>query len=181
MNVTISGNTTLTGFDDGSHYIIVYANDTAGNMGASNTVYFTVDTNPPNIIDISQIPLMSNVLPEDEVKVNATVTDNLSRVKQVLLNYTYTNSSGTWNKVVTMTNLQGNIWNATIPSFPCGTNVTYIIIAIDSANNTITSEDLGYVCKYYVIPEFPSFLILLLFMLATLPAVMIYRRKQCAR
>ncbi len=42
-NVTITGNTTLTDLSEGTHNLIVYANDTAGNMGYSNTVYFTVN------------------------------------------------------------------------------------------------------------------------------------------
>jgi hypothetical protein len=41
---------------------------------------------------------------------------------------------------------------------------------------------IGYVeCRgndYYIIPEFPLFLILPLFMIATLLAVMVYKRKQ---
>ena len=41
-NITISGNTTLTGLTDGPHNLIVYANDAAGNIGASETVYFSV-------------------------------------------------------------------------------------------------------------------------------------------
>ena len=49
MNVTISGNTTLADLSDGAHSLRVYANDTAGNMGYSDTVYFAVDTVPPNI------------------------------------------------------------------------------------------------------------------------------------
>jgi len=48
-NVTIPGNTTLMDLLDGSHSVVVYAKDTAGNMGASGTVYFTVDTVAPNI------------------------------------------------------------------------------------------------------------------------------------
>jgi hypothetical protein len=40
-SVTINGNTTLTGLDDGSYKITVYANDTNGNC-ASKTVYFSV-------------------------------------------------------------------------------------------------------------------------------------------
>jgi len=40
-NATITGNTTLTGLAEGSHSIVVYANDTAGNMGASETFFFT--------------------------------------------------------------------------------------------------------------------------------------------
>lgn len=43
-NETIQGNMTLTGLSDGSHSIVIYANDTAGNMGKSNIVFFTVNT-----------------------------------------------------------------------------------------------------------------------------------------
>jgi len=46
-NVTIAGNTTLSGLPDGTHTITVYANDTAGNMGASEMVYFTIETLEP--------------------------------------------------------------------------------------------------------------------------------------
>jgi len=42
-NVTANGNTTLVGLVEGSHCLVVYANDTAGNSGASETVYFTVE------------------------------------------------------------------------------------------------------------------------------------------
>jgi hypothetical protein len=44
LNQTITGNLTLTGLSDGGHSVIVYANDTYGNMGASNIVFFTVST-----------------------------------------------------------------------------------------------------------------------------------------
>jgi hypothetical protein len=43
-NETIRGNTTLTGLSDGSHSIVIYANDTLGNMGKSDTISFTVNT-----------------------------------------------------------------------------------------------------------------------------------------
>jgi len=54
-NVTVIGNTTLTGLLDGSHYVVVYANDTAGNMGASSTVYLTVllDTDGDETPDVT--------------------------------------------------------------------------------------------------------------------------------
>jgi hypothetical protein len=41
-NVTLSGNTTLTGLSAGVHNVTVYAWDEVGNMGASETVTFTV-------------------------------------------------------------------------------------------------------------------------------------------
>jgi parallel beta-helix repeat protein len=42
QNITITGNTTLTGLSDGLHNLTIYANDTYGNMGASETVTFTI-------------------------------------------------------------------------------------------------------------------------------------------
>jgi len=175
-NVTITGSTTLTGLLDGSHHVVVYANDTSGNMGASTTVYFTVaDTTPPNITDVSQTPLANNVQPVDVVEIQATVTDDLSGVKKVTLNYT--NGNGTWI-IVAMTNIEGNIWNATIPAFPYCTNVTYIIMAEDNANNTITTEELGQSYEYHVIPEFPSATIMTLLMtIASMLAVVLAKKK----
>jgi hypothetical protein len=46
-NVTITGNTTLTGLSNGEHNVTVYANDTFGNIGASETVNFTVAVPEP--------------------------------------------------------------------------------------------------------------------------------------
>ena len=45
-NVTIAGNTTLAALANGPHTIMVYANDTVGNMGASQTVNFNVSLMP---------------------------------------------------------------------------------------------------------------------------------------
>ena len=40
-NVTIAGNTTITGLTYGEHYVTVYANNTSGYMGSSETISFT--------------------------------------------------------------------------------------------------------------------------------------------
>lgn len=45
-NVTITGNTTVDTVVF-SHQVIVYANDTTGNMGRSSPVYFSIKPNPP--------------------------------------------------------------------------------------------------------------------------------------
>lgn len=42
-NITISGNTVIN-VENGLHQIVVYANDTAGNMGSSYSVYFAVNS-----------------------------------------------------------------------------------------------------------------------------------------
>jgi PKD repeat protein len=45
-NATVVGNTTLY-FTNGVHNIQLFANDTSGNMGASQKIYFTVSVPPP--------------------------------------------------------------------------------------------------------------------------------------
>jgi hypothetical protein len=47
-NITIAENTTLTGLTDGSYSLVIYANDTAGNTGKSETIFFTINTQPPS-------------------------------------------------------------------------------------------------------------------------------------
>jgi hypothetical protein len=46
-NITINGNATLTGLTNGAHNLRVYALDTAGNVGSSETVTFNVDAPEP--------------------------------------------------------------------------------------------------------------------------------------
>ena len=45
-NATLSGNTTLTGLSDGTHSLVVYAKDTVGNTGTSETIYFGIEPFP---------------------------------------------------------------------------------------------------------------------------------------
>ncbi|MEM2105982.1 MAG: hypothetical protein QXV21_05925 [Candidatus Bathyarchaeia archaeon] len=178
-NVTISGNTTLIGLAEGVHDVIVYANDTFGRMGASCKVCFYVDTLPPNITDVCQFPQAENVFPEDIVEVNATVTDDVSGVKRVSLFFAYANASGVWIGVVDMVNVEGNVWSATIPSFPYCTNVTYAIEAEDNVGNFATTVEMGYVIQYHVIPEFQSFLILPVLIAASLLTSLFRKKKSC--
>jgi parallel beta-helix repeat protein len=42
VNVTIAGNTSLSRLSTGSHRLVVYANDTDGKTGTSETIYFTI-------------------------------------------------------------------------------------------------------------------------------------------
>jgi N-acetylneuraminic acid mutarotase len=52
-NVTINAQVQLANLSHGAHNVRLYANDSAGNMGASRTVHFSVDTQSP-IISILQ-------------------------------------------------------------------------------------------------------------------------------
>jgi hypothetical protein len=59
-NTTMQGNMTLTGLSDGSHSIVFYANDTLGNMGKSETVFFTV--NIPRAEDFTPAIIFSGMI-----------------------------------------------------------------------------------------------------------------------
>ena len=49
LNVTVTGDAILTGVLEGQHSMIVYVNDTFGNVVSSGAIYFSVDTRPPDI------------------------------------------------------------------------------------------------------------------------------------
>ncbi len=49
-NVTVYGATELFNLTQGSHSIVLYGNDSLGNMGSSNTVFFSVNSLPPAIM-----------------------------------------------------------------------------------------------------------------------------------
>ena len=110
------------------------------------------------------------------MKINATITDKTSGTDRVSLAYAYANSSGTWIKIIDMTNIEDNIWNATIPAFPYNTNVTYTIAAEDNVGNSITTEEMGYDYQYHVIPELPFFPISMVFMIMSVLVTIIRER-----
>jgi hypothetical protein len=70
-NVTVAGNTTLTGLSNGVHNITVYVNDTYGGTGKSETISFTVavpeppqsekETFPTTLATVSTVVLVGAV------------------------------------------------------------------------------------------------------------------------
>ncbi|MGW8289149.1 MAG: Kelch repeat-containing protein, partial [Candidatus Bathyarchaeia archaeon] len=50
QNITITGDTELNDLSEGEHSVIVYVNDTFGNMASSGKVSFSVDTFAPQIV-----------------------------------------------------------------------------------------------------------------------------------
>ena len=183
-----SANVWDDGYPSGGNYWSDYNGTDANHDGIGDTPYvvdanntdryplmnlWRPDATPPTVTDVTQIPNGTGVTPADEVRVNATVTDATSGVKKVILNYATNNTPFV---SINMTKLVGDIYNATIPAFPLGTNVTYLIMAEDMNNNTITTEQLGFTYQYQVIPEFSSFLILALFVIMTLISVIACRK-----
>lgn len=61
-NVTLSGNETIGGVPNGVHTITVYANDTYGNMGASNTIDFTVAAPPAPLFSAESLIITGTIV-----------------------------------------------------------------------------------------------------------------------
>jgi hypothetical protein len=120
------------------------------------------------------------VNPDDLVIVNATIMDDVSDVKVAILNYTIDNA--TWI-ALEMTHFEAGSWGTVIQPYPYGTTVVYSIFAQDYANNSISTESLGYMYDYSVVPEFPltATLMLILLPFAILLGYAFRTRRLCAR
>jgi hypothetical protein len=108
-NITIAGNTTLAGLSDGTHTVTVYANDTAGNMGSSSMVYFSVEIHDIALMDVS--PSKSVVGQTLTMKVNTNVL-NPGRHAETFNVTTYANTTIIETTEVTLTS--GNSTNLTL-------------------------------------------------------------------
>lgn len=134
--------------------------------------YF-IDNIPPQISNPKQDP-PENVQPGQGVRVWVNVTDFGTGVKNVTLWYSLNNGT-TWT-IINMTayrEIHEALWGATIPGYGYCTWVSYKIVAYDNAGNNATKDNLGYYYQYHVIPEYPSTLILALFLLTTLIATIL--------
>jgi hypothetical protein len=119
-----------------------------------------------------------NVTDGQSVIVSVDVSDAESGVKNATLQY---NNDSAWYPVPMSLNLSvfpkdslSLSYFATIPGQTLGTNVSFRVVAWDYAGHDATSID-G--TPYTVVPEFPSTMILSLFMIAALFAVIAYRRR----
>ena len=134
-NITLSGNTTLTGLIDGVHILVVYANDTSGNMNSSK-VSFTIDNMAPVINSV----MLNNSTPNtnDAILVTVNATDNVG-VTGVVANG------------ASLTNQGGNIWNGTITAL-AGTH-SVNVSASDAASNTGWNNSTSYTATTPPIPD----------------------------
>jgi len=163
VNATIPGNTTIP-VSEGPHTLIVYANDTAGNMGASDTVWFTVDISPPIIETPTRVPA-GEVEPYEEVAVSVNVTDAFSDIETVILSF---QNNTSWHNVTMEFNPATSLYEAGIPGQPADTFVKYKIIAYDEAGHFDVNDHEQTYYVYTVIPEILSAIILLLLFAVTM-------------
>jgi hypothetical protein len=150
-------------------------------MNANHTLeaHF-IDNIPPEISEPWQDPPANNVQPLQNVTVWVNVTDYGTGIKNVTLWYSINNGT-TWT-IINMTELPipSGMWityKATIRGYENCTWITYKIVAYDNAGNNATKDNNGYGYQYHVIPEFGSTTILSLFMLTTLIATVLLKKK----
>jgi hypothetical protein len=60
-NVTVAGNATLTGLAYGYHNVTVYAIDKLGNIGTSETVFFTLSEPFPTTLVVAFVLIVAVV------------------------------------------------------------------------------------------------------------------------
>ena len=124
-NTSFTPNTTLSGLSDGLHRLIVYANDSAGNVGYASVV-FTIDTTPPAL----KLSIANNTYIEERGGVNLTLTSN-------------ENLSRAWVSVSGAKSLKANLsgsgksWHANL-SLPQG-RYSLVAHAVDAAGNENTA------------------------------------------
>ena len=139
-NVTVGDATLLTELSDGNHTIIVYANDTLGNMGVSSTVYFSVDTVQPTIMVLSP---ENKVYDLNEIQLNFTTNEPVS-----LLNYSLDGENnvtisrnitlagltdGTHDLTVYAVDIVGNVGFSEVVSFSVERFPVIMVVALTTA------------------------------------------------
>ncbi len=144
-NVTLPAcaNTTFNVSSDGTHSIILYANDSAGNMNSSDIRYFSVDTVAPTINVTSPTNTTYGKYTPKWVWANVT----LSKTG----NWCGVSLNGTANKTMNYTNATTWYYNLTVPSegsnyvqFFCNDSVGHMatltptFFTMDTINPTIT-------------------------------------------
>ncbi len=125
-------------------------------------------------------PINTPEIPDDgeDVTVSVDVTDADTGVRPdgVILSYS-TDDGETW-KNVTMNKTTGNTYEGTIPGLPAGTQVKYMITASDYAGNEAAKNNAGQYYVFTVIPEFPTWQIVVLTLLLIGTVIVIFKRRR---
>jgi nitrous oxidase accessory protein len=137
----------------------------------------SLDITPPEIGEPVQTPSNNTIQPTEKVKISVNVTDDESGISQVILSYT-TDNGTTWTNLNMQMNATTNSYEVEVPEQQPGTVVKYKIVTYDNAGNSAIKDNNGYYYTYQVIPEFPSPIILLLFILTTMISVIFVKERE---
>jgi hypothetical protein len=114
-----------------------------------------------------------NVQPYQTVTVSVNVTDLINTFLNVSIRY-FTNVSEEVFEYSMTFNQTSGFYEYSIQGQPASTNVSYSIIARDSASINQTNDNAGHYFVYAVIPEYPVIPVLLLSMLTAISTMTIY-------
>lgn len=115
----------------------------------------------------------SEIQEDQTVQVLVAVSDSDSGIEDVTLSYSTDNQS-TWNDVSMVLNSTSDLWQATIPGQQLWTQVNYKVTAHDVAGNSASTQT--QTNSYEVIPEFSSWIVLPIFVLATITIIVSRKR-----
>lgn len=131
-NKTVTSGVALEGLSDGQHSIIVYANDSLGNMGVSNMVTFYIDTFGPTITIFDP---ENQTYSLRDIHLTFTIDEPASKLSYVLDGEQEVSITG----------------NVTLPALPDGAH-SITVYGTDEIGNTAASETV-----YFSISTFPTF------------------------
>ncbi len=141
-NVTIKSETKLSDLSQGSHYVMIFANDSFGNMGVSDVVYFSIDFLGPAV----NIILPSNQSYDTtDIQLTFTIDENATNLAYSL--------DGQPNVAI--------IGNVTLPALSDGSH-RLTVYATDALGNT------GSKTVYFNIAPFPMIAVVAASAMATI-------------
>jgi hypothetical protein len=137
----------LSSLDDGAHTIQYFSTDYFGNEEDVKSQTVYLDTTVPNIHTPTRYPT-GDIQFGQAVKIFANITDLGSGVKEAILHYSLNNMT-----------------------------VKYAISASDNVDNDAVQDNSGMYYIYPVIPEFASMMLITIFMLLSLSATILIKKR----
>jgi type 1 glutamine amidotransferase len=165
----------LSDLDDGAHTIHFYSIDYFENTEEiqNQTVY--LDSTAPNI-DVPIRDPTGDIDFGQAVTISANVTDSGSGVKEVILQYSLDNGTN-WTNVTMNYNATSGLYEGTIPAQSTNLTVKYAISASDNLDYVAVEDNLGLYYSYPVIPEFTPITLIAIFMLLSLFATILIKKR----
>lgn len=165
----------LSGLGDEAHTIDFYSVDYFENEEDVKTQTVYLDSTPPNIDTPTRYPT-GDIEFGQAVTISVNVTDSGSGVKEVLLQYSL-NDGTNWTNVTMTYNSTSGLYEGTIPAQSTNLTVIYAISADDNVDNNAVQDNSGLYYSYPVIPEFPSIALIAIFMLLSLFAMILVKKR----
>ncbi len=133
--------------DNNANLHVVWFDFTDGQWGTDTEIMYvnmTYDFKKPNITSVLKYPTNPGNL--DEVNITAHITDNLE-VDIALINSNHTGTPLYYPMDLLSGDEQDGYWNYTIPKYPAGTTITYLIWANDTSNNSVIDGPYQYIVR----------------------------------